>query len=76
MCVAAPGQVLKINAEEQTATVSYFGTEKNVSIYLIPDVKINDWVLVHAGEALQIMDEEEAKETMEIWEEIYDAAMD
>lgn len=74
MCLAAPAQIQKIDWEEKIAIVDYFGTQRTISIYLVPKVQIGDWVLIHAGEAIQILDEEEAQDTISLWKEVYNAA--
>ncbi len=74
MCVATPGRVLEINREENTAKVSVLGNLLNVNISLIYP-KIGDYVLIHAGCALQIVKEETAKEMEDLFkllEETYE----
>jgi hydrogenase expression/formation protein HypC len=58
MCLAVPAKVNKIN--KNTAEIESFGVKKEVDITLIPDVKIDDYVIVHAGFAIQIVDKEDA----------------
>ena len=58
MCLAVPAEVKKI--EENSAEIESFGVKQEVDISLIPDVKIGDFVIVHAGFAIQIIDREEA----------------
>jgi hydrogenase expression/formation protein HypC len=71
MCLAIPGQVVEIK-EDHMAVVNYGGTKREANImYVQPEV--GDWVVVHAGFALQILDEEEAKETLALWDEALDA---
>jgi hydrogenase expression/formation protein HypC len=62
MCLAIPGKIIKING--QLATVDFKGMEKKVNITLV-DVKIGEYVMVHAGFAIEKMDEEYAKEMKE-----------
>ncbi len=71
MCLAIPGKVVEI-IDENRALVDYGGTRREANtIYVRP--KLGDWVVVHAGFALQIMDEEDAKETLSLWDEALDA---
>jgi len=69
MCLAIPGKVLSI--EEQTESifqvgkVSFGGITKNINLSLVPEAKIGDHVLVHVGVAVSVIDEEEAKKTMD-----------
>jgi hydrogenase expression/formation protein HypC len=58
MCLAVPAEVKKI--ENNSAEIESFGVKKNIDISLIPEVKIGDYVIVHAGFAIQIIDREEA----------------
>lgn len=70
MCLAIPGKVVEI-IDENRALVDYGGTRREANtIYVRP--KLGDWVVVHAGFALQIMDEEDAKETLSLWDEALD----
>lgn len=65
MCLAVPGRIASIQ-ENLMATVDIAGVTRVVSIDLVPEAKEGDWVLVHAGFALQIVDEEVAKETLDL----------
>jgi len=76
MCLAVPGQVLNFSetvAGMKMATVSFGGIEKSVCIDFVPDVKVGNYVLVHVGFALNIVDEEEAEETIKLINEIIEA---
>jgi hydrogenase expression/formation protein HypC len=66
MCLAVPGRVLKI--EEQTAIVDFGGARREVRLDLLTDVREGDYVLVHAGYAIQTVDEEAAIEMLKAWE--------
>jgi hydrogenase expression/formation protein HypC len=68
MCIAIPGKVIEI--EYPFAVVDFKGTRKKVRIDLLEDVNEGDWVLVHVGFAIQKVDEEEAKKTAELLEEV------
>jgi len=72
MCLAYPGKVVKILNENQ-ALVDFGGVKKAVNTSLVDDVKIGEYLLVHAGYAIQVMDEEEAKKTIEIWKELLES---
>ena len=69
MCLAVPGKLLEIRIPETSAataavgTVDFQGTRLEVGLAFTPEAKIGDWVLVHAGYALSILDEAEALET-------------
>jgi hydrogenase expression/formation protein HypC len=72
MCLAIPGKVLSIDRSVQPAMgrVSFGGIEKKVCLEWIPDVQVGEYVIVHVGFAISKMDEEEAKETLRLFEEI------
>ena len=69
MCLAVPGKIIEIrpNQDEQVvgslATVDFQGSRLEVSLAFTPEAKKGDWVLVHAGFALNVLDEAEAMET-------------
>jgi hydrogenase expression/formation protein HypC len=64
MCLAIPARVILI--EEMMAKVDMMGNERTVGTHLVPEVKVGDYVLVHAGFAIEIVDEEIAKETEDL----------
>ena len=59
MCLAFPAKVLKIDNE--LATVERAGVKREASLMLLPETKVGDYVLIHAGFAMQIIDEQELK---------------
>ena len=70
MCLAIPGKIVEIDKDKDHGIVDYGdGTKRKVNITLV-DVKIGDYVLVHAGFAIQIIDEKEALETLDLFREI------
>ncbi|MBU4492694.1 MAG: HypC/HybG/HupF family hydrogenase formation chaperone [Euryarchaeota archaeon] len=72
MCLAVPARVMVINGEE--AILDYGGVKRNANIGMLSDVKVGDYVLVHVGYAISKMDEEEALETLKLWDEMLKAA--
>lgn len=70
MCLSVPARVVQIFDEERKAEVDYFGSLKVVSIGLLEDVEVGQFVLVHAGEGIQILDEENAQATLAVWKEM------
>ena len=70
MCLAVPAQVKSIHDHE--AEVEIGGTSYRASIFLTPEVKIGDYVLLHTGYAISVIDEEEAQETLKLLREISD----
>ena len=70
MCLAVPGKVL--SKEGAHARVDFGGgIVREVNISLV-DVQVGQYVIVHAGFAIQVMNEEEAKETLQLWQEIFE----
>lgn len=74
MCLAVPGRLEKITVElDETfriGNVSFEGIIKEVNLALVPEAKTGDYLLVHVGAAIGIIDEIEAKRTMEILKEM------
>jgi hydrogenase expression/formation protein HypC len=68
MCLGLPGKVIKI--ENKTCLVEIMGVLREISIELLKDVNIGDYVLIHAGCAIQKLDEEEALRTIELFTEL------
>ena len=64
MCVAVPAQIESLESEK--AVVNLAGARAEVMITLTPEAKVGDWVLVHAGFAITILDEADARETFAI----------
>ena len=72
MCIAAPAQVVEINREENTLFADFGGARQQAKMDLLPDVEIGEYVLIHAGYAIEKLSEEAAKESLEAWEELLD----
>lgn len=72
MCLGVPGRVLKI--EDKSCLVDIMGVTKDISIELLKGVKIGDYVLIHAGCAIQVLDEEDAERTIELFNELRELA--
>jgi hydrogenase expression/formation protein HypC len=68
MCLAVPVQVIARTGDE--AEVEIGGVKRQVSVALTPEVKVGDYVLLHTGYAISVIDEAEAKETLKLFEEI------
>lgn len=64
MCLAVPAQVIKMNGDN--AKLDYGGIIREANISLVSP-KIGDYVIVHAGYAIQILDPEEAAKTLDVW---------
>jgi hydrogenase expression/formation protein HypC len=68
MCLAVPFQVKAI--EGQYAEVEIGDVSRNVSILLTPDVKVGEYILVHTGYSIGVINEEEAQETIKLFNEL------
>jgi len=68
MCLAVPVKIVSIDGDEAETEIA--GVRRRVSIALTPEAKIGDYVLLHTGYAISVMDEAEAEETLKLLEEI------
>lgn len=66
MCLAIPAQVRDIDEKEMLGTVDILGVTREVALDLVPKVKVGDYVLVHAGYGIEIVDEQFANETLDL----------
>ena len=65
MCLAIPAKVIEVDELKQ-GRVDYMGTKVKVNLGLLEEVGVGDWVIIHAGFAISKLNEEEAKETLEL----------
>ncbi len=72
MCLAVPGKVLDIEDRDGTrmATVDFGGVLKEVCLEYLPDLRVGEYAIVHVGFALQRLDEESAKRTLQLFENL------
>lgn len=73
MCLAVPGRLLSIRGDdplERAGKVSFGGILKEVNLACVPQAKIGDYLIVHAGLAISVLDEEEAARTLEYLQQI------
>ena len=70
MCLAIPGKIIKVEGEH--AIIDYGGVSREANISLV-DVNVGDYVIVHAGFAIQKLNEKEARETLKTWKEMLGA---
>jgi len=68
MCLAIPARVVALNGLD--ATVDLGGVRKTISIALVPDAQLEDYVIVHVGHAIGMVDPEEARLTLELFAEL------
>ena len=69
MCLAVPGKIIAI--EGRSAKVDFGGAVRDVALDLVPEAVIGDYVLAHAGFAIQRLDAQEAHEVLELFEEAF-----
>ena len=77
MCLAVPGKLLDVAGEDpffRTGRVSFGGVVKSVSLACVPEAKAGDYVLVHVGMALSVVDEQEAEEVFRYLREMGELA--
>ncbi|MDP2089777.1 MAG: HypC/HybG/HupF family hydrogenase formation chaperone [Flavobacteriaceae bacterium] len=74
MCLAIPGKLIEITDQLdeifRVGKVSFDGVIKQVSLTLVPEAKIGDYVMVHVGAAISIIDEEEAVKTFDLLKQL------
>ena len=68
MCLAVPGLVESIDGD--FANVDFGGVRKRVCVTLLPELQVGEYVIVHTGYAIERMKPEEAKKTLDLWEEM------
>ncbi len=74
MCLSIPGKLVEITSQlDETfrmGKVSFDGVIKEVSLTLVPEAKVDDYVMVHVGAAISIVDEEEAQKTFSLLKQL------
>ena len=70
MCLAVPMMV--ISRKDGTGIAEMSGVKKELSFMMLPEAKVGDYVIVHAGFAIQILNEEEAEKSLELFREMAD----
>lgn len=73
MCLAIPGRVVSISGDDpimRTGRIDFGGVIREVNLCYVPDVKLGDYVVVHVGFALSIVDEDEANKIFEYLREM------
>ena len=72
MCLAIPAKIIK-REPSGLGVVSYLGSEVKADFTLVPDARVGDWVILHAGFAISVMDEKEAQITLDLFREMAEA---
>jgi hydrogenase expression/formation protein HypC len=72
MCLAVPGKILKIYQNDSTkmGVVDFSGVEMDVCLEAVPDALVGNYVIVHAGFAISTLTDEEAQETLDLFDQI------
>ena len=70
MCLAVPMKVISRN--DGTGVAEMSGVKKELSFIMLPEAKVGDYVIVHAGFAIQILNEEEAQKSLDLFREMAD----
>ncbi len=70
MCLAIPGKIVNIDGD--MGDVDFGGVTRKANLSMV-DAQVGDWAVVHAGFAIQLMDEEDAQETIRLWNEVLDS---
>ncbi len=68
MCLAIPALIKSIEGKEAEAEIG--GITRRISLWLTPEAKVGDYVLLHTGYAINILDEKEAEETLKLFQEM------
>lgn len=74
MCLAVPSQITHIDGSN--ATIDVAGVQRQTSLMLLDDARVGDYVIVHAGFAIQKLDPDSARETLELLRQAAAAAED
>ena len=70
MCLAIPGKIVNINGD--MGDVDFGGVTRQANLSMV-DANVGDWAVVHAGFAIEVMDEDEAQETLKLWNDFLDS---
>ena len=72
MCLAVPGRVIETYEEEGLlmGRIEYDGVVNKSCLAYVPEVKVGQFVLVHAGFAISVLDEDEAQKSLELWSQL------
>jgi len=67
MCLAVPGKIINISGDtslNRMGKIDFSGISKEISLAYLPEARLDDYVIVHAGFAISIIDQQEAQETL------------
>jgi hydrogenase expression/formation protein HypC len=72
MCLAVPAKIVRLEESGQ-GTASYMGSEVRANFSLVPKARAGDWVIIHAGFAISVVDGKEAREILHLFKEMADS---
>lgn len=75
MCLGVPGQIVEIQAD-WGAIADVDGNHVQISVALLPEIKVGDYVLIHAGFAMELIDGQIARETRQLLEDLKELRQD
>lgn len=74
MCLAVPGRIISLSNDPdqlaRTGRVDFSGITNEISLAYVPEAKVNDYVLVHAGFALSLLDEDDAQASLKAFQDL------
>lgn len=74
MCLAVPGRILSLSDNgdplDRTGQIDFSGVTKEISLAYVPEAQVDDYVIVHAGFALSVLNQEEAEATLQAFREL------
>jgi len=78
MCLAIPGKIIEIYEENdlKMGKIDFSGSVNTACLAYVPEAEIGHYVVVHAGFAIQVLDEQQAQEVFEAWDEVSDTLKD
>jgi len=79
MCLAVPGKIIAITGDSplsRVGLIDFSGISKEISLAYLPEAQLNDYVIVHAGFALSIIDQEEAEASLAAFQQLDDFEAD
>jgi hydrogenase expression/formation protein HypC len=78
MCLGIPGKVIELFEENglKMGKIDYGGTVNKVCLEYLPEIRVGDYTIVHTGFGISILNEEEARKSLAVWEELMKADLD
>ncbi|WP_031433575.1 HypC/HybG/HupF family hydrogenase formation chaperone [Methylomarinum vadi] len=73
MCLAVPGKIISISDEDplsRTGIIDFSGISRQINLAYLPEAEVDDYVIVHAGFAIAVIDEEEARASLQAFQEL------